>query len=180
MKLKHLIKFIKGFYEWSDEQVAQYFGVSRPQITKMNAGYWEGISCQSIKRISQTCRISIDELLDNQFLPPSYHISKNIYSIYITAEKDYVEHNIQKGDYLYIRPFIYDTTKDNQLVLVRQNENYQIEKLTPETLSNKPVHFHIVGITRFLYKPIEDIEYQKRLGESEGVKKKRRGAPIKI
>lgn len=180
MKLKHLIKFIKGFYEWSDEQVAQYFGVSRPQITKMNAGYWEGISCQSIKRISQTCRISIDELLDNKFLPNGYQISSTTNAIYVESDKDYKSLNIRKGDYLYIRPFVYDSSKENQLVLIRQGEDYTVERLTKEILGTRSVHFHIVGMTRFLYKPIEDIEYQKKLGESEGVKKKRRGAPIKL
>lgn len=151
MKLKQLIKFIKAYYEWSDDQVAQFFGVSRPQVTKMNAGYWEGISCESIKHISQITRISIDELLDNPFLPPSYHISKNIYSIYITADRPYENFSISKGDYLYIRPFVYDTTKDNQLVLVRENNEYVIRQLSQEVLSSKPVHFHIVGITRFMY-----------------------------
>ena len=177
MNLKNVIKFTKRFFKWSDQEVSDYLGVSRSQITKINAGYWQGLSCETIRRISQFVRISIDELLENPFFPPSYHISKHIYSVYIKAEKDYPEFNIVAGDYLYIRPFVYDETKLGQLVLVYSDSGYEVEVYDESSLA-KPVHFHIVGVTRFLYKPLEGIEYQKKLGQQDDTK--RRGAPIKI
>ena len=179
MNLKKVIKFIKKFFQWSDQEVADYFGVSRPQVTKINAGYWEGISCGTIKKISELVRISIDELLENNFLPPSYHISKHIYSVFIAADQSYPEFFIQKGDYMYIRPFVHDESKIGQFVLVRRGQSYRVDKYGP-AVRDAAVDFHIVGITRFMYKPMEDIEYQRKLGDEHKEKVIRRGAPIKF
>ncbi len=177
MNLRDLVKFIKRFFEWSDEEVGHYFGISRPQITKINNGYWEGLSCATIKRISQVARISIDELLDNPFFPPSYHISNHVYSIYIKAPEDYPDFSICKGDFLYIRPFVHEPSKFNQLVLQQQNGGYTVIRYTDQ-IHPSTVHFHIVGLTRYLYAPIANIDYQKQLESSP--KPPRRGAPIKL
>lgn len=176
------MKFIKKSFHWSDQEVSSYLGVSRSQITKINAGYWEGLSSETVKRISQLVRISVDELLDVSFLPPSYHISKHIYSAYIKADKDMPDFSIKEGDFLYIRPFVHDDTKFNQLVLVYTQSGYDVEQYTRDSFK-KVVHFHVVGMTRFMYKPIEDIDYQEKIGnpsKSQEVSKVRRGAPIKF
>ena len=54
MNLQDIAKSTKKFFKWSDLELSQFMGVSRSQITKIHKGYWEGISCDVIKRISHS------------------------------------------------------------------------------------------------------------------------------
>jgi len=177
MNLKQAFRFCKKYFNFSDAELGQYLGISRPQVTKINSGYRVGLTACVLIRISQLLRISIDELLGNQFLPPSYHFSKHIYAVYTRAERAYPEFSIEMDDFLYIRPFVFDESKVGQLVLRWAPEGYLIERYAQP---NSNIHYHVVGISRYLYKPIGDLTVQESWAAQEGVQKKGRGRPIKI
>ncbi|MFA5879954.1 MAG: helix-turn-helix transcriptional regulator [Candidatus Margulisiibacteriota bacterium] len=186
MNLIQAFYFIKKFFNYSNEDLADHLGISRQQVSKIMSGH-KGVNASILKRISVIMRISLDELMDNPFLPPSYHFSKHIYSTYYRCEIDYPEFFFKKEDVLYIRPFIHENEKIGQFILVWQNKTYTIEqyKGDPERYASegKNIHFHIVGQSRFLYRPIEDIEYQRQIEQElkplvENVRRK--GRPIKM
>jgi transcriptional regulator with XRE-family HTH domain len=188
MNLIEAFYFIKKFFNYSNEELADHLGISRQQVSKIIAGH-KGLNASVLKRISSITRISMDELMHNDFLPPSYHFSKHIYSTFFKCDRDYPEFFIMQDDSLYIRPFTHDISKIGQLIMVWHNKSYVIEKYNgdPEyyLAQGKAVHYHIIGQSRFLYRPIEDVEYQKKLiKELEEHKKEsykqKRGRPIKI
>lgn len=184
MNIIEAFYFIKKFFNYSNEELADHLGISRQQVSKIIAGH-KGLNASVLKRISNIMRISMDELMDNSFLPPSYHFSKHIYSTFYRCEKDYPEFFLKKDDNLYIRPFAHDATKLNELVLIWQNKTYHVEKYNGDPDSylseKKSIHYHIIGQSRFLYRPIEDVEYQQKLTkeliDNEDLRK--RGRPIK-
>lgn len=179
MNIRQSFKFCKRYFGFSDEELGEYLGISRPQVTKINGGYQDGLTISVLKRISQLLRISIDELVDNRFIPPSYHFSKHIYSVFLQCPNDYPEWAISKDDILYIRPYVYDPSKLGQFVIRVTANGFLLAKVTKDN-SSEHFDFHVVGISRFLYKPIEDIDYQSSLTETSlALKSKRRGRPIK-
>jgi len=186
MNIIEAFYFIKKFFNYSNEELAYHLGISRQQVSKIIGGH-KGINSTVLKRISAIMRISMDELMGNEFLPPSYHFSKHIYSTYYRCNKDYPEFSLKENDNLYIRPFLHDKTKKDQLVLTWGNKKYDVEQYNgdPESYltQGKMIHYHIVGQSRFLYRPIEDVEYQRRISQelqSHNPDAKRRGRPIKV
>jgi len=186
MNIIEAFYFIKRFFTYSNEELADHLGISRQQVSKIMSGH-KGINANILKRISIIMRISMDELMDNPFLPPSYHFSKHIYSTYYRCDKNYPEYFFKEGDTLYIRPFVHGEEKKGEFILVWTNKAYQVEQYQgdPEQYlaDGKSIHFHIVGQSRFLYRPIEDIEYQRQLEKElkpldENVRRK--GRPIKL
>lgn len=184
MNIIEAFYFIKKFFNFSNEELADHLGVSRQQVSKIIAGH-KGINANVLKRISCIMRVSMDELMGNYFLPPSYHFSRHIYSSFFKSDKDYPEFFIKKDDSLYIRPFVHDDTKIGELVLTWKDKIYQVEKYNGDPdyylAEGKNIHFHVVGQSRFLYRPIEDIEYQQKLTKAlqTDPQIKKRGRPIK-
>ncbi len=178
MNIRQAFKFCKRYFSFTDGQLGEYLGISRPQVTKINGGYYEGLTISVLKRISQLLRISIDELVDNRFIPPSYHFSKHIYSVFLQSPHNYPEFQIMKDDILYIRPYVFDASKIGQYAVQLLENQVAIKQIS---LQNSSDHFdfHIVGISRFLYKPMEDIDYQNTISETGSVKSRKRGRPIK-
>lgn len=183
MNLAEAVTYLKKVFNISNEKAADYLGISRTEVTKILQGY-KNIYASTLQKISNAMRISMDELMENKFLPPSYHFSKHIYSTFVESKKNYDQFFIKKGDKLYIRPFVYEPFKEGQLVLVWQNGDYHVEKFkgNPETYlkEGKMVHFHIVGQSRILYQPLDDIEYQQKLDAEKERQSRKRGRPIKL
>lgn len=184
MNIIETFYFIKKFFNYSNEELANHLGISKQQISKIIAGH-KGINAGILKRISIITRISMDELMENYFLPPSYHFSKHIYSTFYRCDKDYPDFFLKKEDNLYIRPFVHDKTKSGELILVWKDKIYSVEKYHGDPdqylAQGKSIHYHIVGQSRFLYRPIEDIAYQQKLAREmvRSEQKKKRGRPIK-
>ncbi len=186
MNIIEAFYFIKKFFNYSNEELSDHLGISRQQVSKILSGH-RGINALVLKRLSNIIRISMDELMDNQFFPPSYHFSKHIYSTFYKCDKDYPEFFIKKDDNLYIRPFVHEQEKIGELILLRFNNGYIVDKYHGDPdkylAEGKVIHFHIVGLSRFLFQPIEDIEYQRKLEKElkpENNEVKRKGRPIKL
>mgnify|MGYP003975875965 CR=1 FL=1 len=183
MNLIEALFFTKKYFHFTNEKLADYIGISKQELARIFAGH-KGINSLTLKRVSQILRISMDELTDNKFILPFYHFSKHIYSVYVKAEKDYPDFFIQKGDFLYTRPFIDGEDKKGQLVLVLDpvTEEYSIERYNESFSSylakGKMIHFHVVGKSTILYQPYEDVDFQHKLADQKKVVRKR-GRPIK-
>ena len=183
MNLIDALYFTKKYFHFTNEKLADYLGVSKQELARIFAGH-KGINSLTLKRVSQILRISMDELTDNKFILPFYHFSKHIHSVYIKPKKDYPEFFIQKGDYLYTRPFVDGKDKNGQLVLILdlKTEEYEVEiyngELSGYLANGRAVHFHIVGKSTILYQPFEDVEFQRKLSDEKKVGRKR-GRPIK-
>ena len=175
MNLQDITKSTKRFFKWSDFELSRFMGISRSQITKIHNGYWEGISCDVIKRISQLFHISIDELLDNSFLPPTYHVASHTHSIYIQAPDDYPEFMLKKDDFLYIRPFVHEAAKLGYLVVYSEDNQYRIKEYTKDDES-RLILYYIVGISRSYHRSVADIKWKQYIEPKE----EKRGAPIKL
>lgn len=185
MNLIEALYFTKKHFQFNNEQLAGYLGISKQELARIFAGH-RGINSQILKRTSQILRISMDELSENRFVLPFYHFSKHIYSAYIKADKDYPEFFIEKGDFLYSRPFIDGSDKVGQLILVLavETDTYTVERFQGDYAAlikrGQVVHYHIVGKSSILYQPFEDVEFQRKLSEhGKKVPNRRRGRPIK-
>ena len=184
MNLIHGLYLIKKHFQFNNEQLADYVGISKQELAKIFGGH-KGINSQTLKRISQILRISMDELTDNHFVVPFYHFSKHIFSLYKKAEKNYPNYYIEKGDHLYTRPFVDGKDKINQLILYfdTQKSEYEIEKyngnMKDYLKEGKQIHYHIVGKSSVLYQPFEDVEFQREISTLKDEGQKKRGRPIK-
>jgi len=184
MKLVDALYFTKKHFLYNNEQLANYLGISKQELARIFAGH-RGINSLTLKRISQILRISMDELVENKFVLPFYHFSKHIYSLYTRANKNYPKYFIQKDDFLYIRPFVDDKDKVNQLVLVMnfKTNDYEIIRyggnFQKYAKNGQIIHYHIIGKSSILYQPFEDVDFQQKLANVGKVERKRRGRPIK-
>ena len=184
MNLIKGLYFIKKHFQFNNEQLSNYLSISKQELAKIFSGH-KGVNSQTLKRISQILRISMDELADNHFVVPFYHFSKHIYSLFKKAEHDYPEFFIQKGDNLYTRPFVNSEDKLNQLILVfdTNTEKYSIDKFNGSLdyylKKGLQIHYHIVGKSSVLYQPFEDVEFQRKISTVNEDVKKKRGRPIK-
>ena len=175
MNLQDVIKSTKQYFQWSDAELSRFMGISRSQITKIHNGYWEGLSCDVIKRISQLFNVSIDELLDNKFLPPTYHIANHTHATYIVASCDYPDFSIQKDDFLYIRPFTHEEERLGTLVVYNKDDVYHVKRYESSDQALL-ILYYIVGISRSYHKPDSFNSWQTHLDDQV----ERRGAPIKL
>jgi transcriptional regulator with XRE-family HTH domain len=184
MNLIEALYFTKNHFQFTNEKLADYLGISKQELARIFAGH-KGINSQTLKRVSQILRISMDELTDNKFILPFYHFSKHIYSVYMKADKDYPVFFIQKGDNLYIRPFVDGVDKKDQLILIYNvnKDSYEVENYTGNFQSylkqGQVVQYHIVGKSKILYQPFEDVDFQKQLAEHGKETRRRPGRPIK-
>jgi len=185
MNLIEALYFTKRHFQFTNEKLANYLGISKQELAHIFAGH-KGINALTLKRISQILRISMDELMENKFILPFYHFSKHIYSLYLRITKDYPEFFIQKNDFLYIRPFVDEKDKIGQLVLaydlstkeyqpIRYNDDFEAQ-----LKKGRVIHYHVVGKSTILYQPCEDIELQRSLAEYGKKPVKKRGRPIKV
>ncbi|MCP4050974.1 MAG: helix-turn-helix transcriptional regulator [bacterium] len=184
MNLIDALYFTKKHFQFNNEKLANYLGISKQELARIFAGH-RGINSLTLKRVSQILRISMDELVENKFVLPFYHFSKHIYSVYVKADRNYPDFYIQKGDYLYIRPFVDGPDKKGQLILVYASisKSYTVEKYSGDFNDylehGKLIHYHIVGKSSILYQPYDDIEFQVELIEHSKKKTRKRGRPIK-
>ena len=184
MNLKEAVSIFKSHMNYSNERVADFFGVSRSKIDSILAGH-TNVEANTLLRISAALRISIDELLDNAFLPPFYHFSHQAYAMYIKAEKTYPEFCIQEGDILYVRPFIHDSSKKGQLIVTLHNDLPLVERYTgnpSQYLSmGKVLFLHVVGLSRLLGGADEGINIKQSLETTKlGTARKKVGRPLKL
>ncbi len=183
MNLRDAILLVKKNPHYTNERIAQYFGLSRNEIIYMIQGH-TNLRIENMKRISNLLRISIDELTDNQFVTPSYHYSEQTFSLNVTAEKNYPEFSIQKGDILYVRPFVHEAKKIGQMVMTLNNKTFTVERYTgnPQRYadSGKQLFYHIVGISRFLTEADDDINVKAKLDlNAHGKPRSKMGRPVK-
>ncbi len=183
MNLKDAIHLVKKNLGYSNERIAQYFGLSRNEILYILKGH-TNLRVQNMQRISNVLRISMDELTDNQFIPTSYHFSEQVYSLYVTADRDYPEFSIQNGDILYVRPFVHEAKKIGQLVVTFQKETYTVERYAGDPQSyedrGKQLFYHVVGLCRFLTESDGHVNAKARLDlNAHGKPRKKMGRPVK-
>ncbi len=169
---------------YSNERVASFFGVSRSKIDSILAGH-TNVEAHTLLRISAALRIAVDELLENQFLPPFYHFSHHAYAMYIQADNHYPEFNIEKGDTLYVRPFVHEPSKSGHLIVTLKNEKPHVEKysgIPNQYLSEGKVLFlHVVGLSRFMGTVDEGVNIKQTLDlTKQGTVRKKMGRPLKI
>jgi len=149
MNISDTIKDAKRYFRVTDQELGDMIGVSKSLINKIRNRQFQSLTSESLLRISQYFRISIDELLNNKILPPSYHFSDEIHKHYLKAEIDYACFFIKKNDYLYIRPFLHNQSKQGDLIIVEKEGEKIIDTYTgnPNTMKYMPI-YHIVGIAR--------------------------------
>lgn len=176
MNLKQAFQHAKKYLMMSDQELADDLGVSRLQVVKIRQGYMEGITTKSLIRFSKYFRISIDELVENKLLPPSYHFPLEVYSVFIKAIEDYPDFFIKKGDVIYIRPFIHDDNKIGDLVVLERNGQLVVDAYEgPDGKSEGNLLYHIVGVSRM--HPKEAIHLRPYRAIQKPV---RPGRPIKV
>ncbi len=183
MNLKDAVLLLKKNLKYSNEKLAQYFGVSRNEVLFILHGH-TNLRADTLIRISNILRVSMDELMDHQFIPPSYHFSEQLYSVFVTADKDYPEFLIAKGDQLYVRPFVHEPKKIGKLIVVRQGDDFWVERYMSDPQDylreGKQIDYVIVGTSRFLADSDDDVNPKAKLDlNAHGKPRKRMGRPIK-
>lgn len=176
MNLKQAFQHAKKYLVMSDQELADDLGVSRLQVVKIRQGYTEGITAKLLLRFSKYFRISIDELLENRFLPPSYHFPMEIHSVFIKAPEDYPDFFIKKEDTLYIRPFIHDENKQGDLIVLEDNGRLIVDIYQGlDHPTNQRILYHIVGISRTPAKELAHLRSYRAIN-----KPSRPGRPVKV
>ncbi len=185
MNIRETILFFKDYFRFTNAEVAAFFGISKEQVYKLMLGH-KNLRTDELRRISQISRISMDELMDNSFILPYYHFSPHTQSTYHRADRDYPEFQIQKEDFLYVRPFFPSAEKKGQLLLTydiaaKQSSVIQFSGHVEDAiLDGHLILLHIVGKGTVLYQPIEDTHYQDQLRQNAVAPTRKRGRPIKL
>lgn len=148
INLKKAVTQLVKQYGMTYRDLSDHIGVSKSLIGDIVAGRPLSISATNLLKFSRFLRISIDELLNNQWLPPSQFFPIGKFSQHLVTKKDYPDLLIKKGDYLYIRPFVHSEDKDGDLVILKTADGEELKTYCWQDDQSKGILFHVAGIAR--------------------------------